>query len=58
MVFQEYVHMVTQQCERIARFEAELHEQAAGVCPGRRSSAALRGVRFTVAVTTPRRLGI
>ena len=59
MVFQEYVHMVTQQCERIARFEAELHEQAKlwRLAPVVEALQALRGVRFTVAVTTLSEIG-
>jgi transposase len=59
MVFQEYVHAVTQQCERVARFETELHEQVKlwRLAPVVEALQALRGVRFTVAVTTVSEIG-
>ena len=59
MVFQEYVQTVTEQTERLQRLEHELHEQ---VKTWRFQSVvealqALRGVQFTVAVTTVAELG-
>jgi transposase len=59
IVFQEYVRAVNEQTERLARLEQELQEQ---VKSWRRNPVvealqALRGVQFTVAVTTVAELG-
>jgi len=59
MVFQEYVQTVTEQTERLQRLEHELHEQVKTwrFQPVVEALQALRGVQFTVAVTTVAELG-
>jgi transposase len=59
IVFQEYVQTVTEQTERLQRLEHELHEQVKTWClaPVVEALQALRGVQFTVAVTTVAELG-
>src|SRR6266516_1380356 len=59
MVFQEYVQTVTEQTERLQRLELELHEQVQTwrLAPVVEALQALRGVQFTVAVTTVAELG-
>jgi transposase len=59
MVFQEYVQTVTEQPERLGRLEPERHEQGqTWRChPVVEALQALRGVQFTVAVTTVAALG-
>jgi len=59
IVFQEYVRAVTEQQERLARLEHELAEQVRGwrLAPVVEALQALRGVQFTVAVTTVAELG-
>jgi transposase len=54
MVFQEYVQTVTAQTERLGRLELALHEQVKTwrLAPVVEALQALRGVQFTVAVTT------
>jgi transposase len=59
IVFQEYVHAVTEHTGRLARLEQELHDQ---VQTWRLASVVaalqgLRGVQFSVAVTTVAELG-
>src|SRR5215470_15169160 len=59
IVFQEYVQTVTEQTERLPRLELELHEQVHiwRFQPVVEAFQALRGVQFTVAVTTVAELG-
>jgi transposase len=59
IVFQEYVHTVTEQTARLHRLECELHEQVQTwrLAPVVEALQALRGVQFTVAVTTVAELG-
>ena len=59
IVFQEYVRAVTEQTDRLQRLEQELHEQVTAwrLCPVVDALQALRGVQFTVAVTTVAELG-
>ena len=59
IVFQEYVQTVTEQTERLQRLELELHEQVQTwrFSPVVEALQALRGVQFTVAVTTVAELG-
>jgi len=59
IVFQEYVQTVTEQTERLQRLEHELHEQVKTwrLAPVVEALQALRGVQFTVAVTTVAELG-
>ena len=59
IVFQEYVQTVTEQTERLQRLEHELHEQVKTwrFAPVVEALQALRGVQFTVAVTTVAELG-
>ena len=59
IVFQEYVQTVTEQTERLGRLELELHEQVQTwrLAPVVEALQALRGVQFTVAVTTVAELG-
>jgi transposase len=59
IVFQEDVQTVTEQTERLGRLELELHEQVQTwrFAPVVEALQALRGVQFTVAVTTVAELG-
>jgi transposase len=59
IVFQEYVQTVTEQTERLGRLDLELHEQVQTwrLAPVVEALQALRGVQFTVAVTTVAELG-
>src|SRR5215510_8448946 len=59
IVFQEYVQTVTEQTARLGRLELELHEQVKPwrLAPVVEALQALRGVQFTVAVTTVAELG-
>jgi transposase len=59
IVFQEYVQTVTEQTARLGRLELELHEQVQSwrLSPVVEALQALRGVQFTVAVTTVAELG-
>src|SRR5919109_1326598 len=59
IVFQEYVRAVTEDRERLQRLEQELHEQVKSwrLQPVVEALQALRGVQFTVAVTTVAELG-
>ena len=59
IVFQEYVQTVTEQTARLGRLELELHEQVQTwrLSPVVEALQALRGVQFTVAVTTVAELG-
>ena len=59
IVFQEYVQTVTEQTERLGRLELERHEQVKTwrFAPVVEALQALRGVQFTVAVTTVAELG-
>ena len=59
IVFQEYVRAVTEHTERLQRLEQELKEQvnAWRLNPVVDALQALRGVQFTVAVTTVAELG-
>ena len=59
IVFQEYVQTVTDQTERLQRLEQALHEQVQTwrFSPVVEAFQALRGVQFTVAVTTVAELG-
>jgi transposase len=59
IVFQEYVRAVTEHTERLQRLEQELQErvQAWRLNPVVEALQALRGVQFTVAVTTVAALG-
>jgi transposase len=59
IVFQEYVRAVTEHTERLQRLEQELHEHVKSwrLHPVVEALQALRGVQFTVAVTTVAELG-
>jgi transposase len=59
IVFQEYVRAVNEHAERLQRLEQELHEQVTAwrLYPVIEALQALRGVQFTVAVTTVAELG-
>jgi transposase len=59
IVFQEYVRAITDHTERLARLEHELteHVQTWRLAPVVDALQALRGVQFTVAVTTVAALG-
>jgi transposase len=59
IVFQEYVRAVTEQTERLARLEQELTAQVQTwrLAPVVEALQALRGIQFTVAVTTVAELG-
>ena len=59
IVFQEYVRAVTEHTDRLQRLDQELHEQVTAwrLCPVVDALQALRGVQFTVAVTTVAELG-
>jgi transposase len=59
MVFQAYVRAVTEHTERLQRLEPALHEQVKAwrLHPVVAALQALRGVQFTVAVTTLAELG-
>jgi transposase len=59
IVFQEYVRAVTEHTERLTRLEQELHTQVQTwrLAPVVDALQALRGVQFTVAVTTVAELG-
>jgi transposase len=59
IVFQEYVRTVTERTELLRRLEAELLEQARSwrLYPVVEALQALRGVQFTVAITTMAELG-
>jgi transposase len=59
IVFQEYVRAVTEQTERLTRLEQELKDQVQTwrLVPVVEALQALRGVQFTVAVTTIAELG-
>jgi transposase len=59
IVFQEYVRAVNEHSERLQRLEQELHESVPSwrLHPVVEALQALRGVQFTVAVTTVAELG-
>jgi transposase len=59
IVFQEYVQAVTEHTARLARLEQELHDQVQTwrLAPVVDALQGLRGVQFTVAVTTVAELG-
>jgi transposase len=59
LVFQEYVRAVNEHTERLQRLEQELHAQVTSwrLQPVVAALQALRGVHFTVAVTTMAELG-
>src|SRR5512134_1509301 len=59
IVFQEYVRAVTEHTERLQRLEQELQERVKAwrLHPVVEALQALRGVQFTVAVTTVAELG-
>jgi transposase len=59
IVFQEYVRAVTEHTDRLQRLEQELHEPVTAwrLCPVVDALQALRGVQWTVAVTTVAELG-
>jgi transposase len=59
IVFQEYVRAVNEHTERLGRLEQELQEQVTSwrLHPVVEALQALRGVQFTVAVTTVAELG-
>jgi transposase len=59
LVFQEYVRAVNEHTERLQRLEQELHEQVTAwrLYPVVEALQAVRGVQFTVAVTTVAALG-
>jgi transposase len=59
IVFQEYVRAVTEHTERLERLEQELKDQVQTwrLAPVVEALQALRGVQFTVAVTTVAELG-
>ena len=59
IVFQEYVRAVNEHSERLQRLEQELHEHVPSwrLHPVVEALQALRGVQFTVAVTTVAELG-
>jgi transposase len=58
--FQEYVRAVNEHHERVERIETELQEKAKGCWrfhPVVEALQALRGVKFTVALSTVAKLG-
>lgn len=59
IVFQEYLHAVSQIAERLKRLESELREHSTGwrLSPLVEAFQALRGVQDTVAITTVAELG-
>jgi len=59
IVFQEYVRSVTERLERLQRLEAELEEHVTSwrLLPVVQALQALRGVQFTIAVTTIAEVG-
>jgi transposase len=59
IVFQEYVRAVHEHTERLQRLEQELHEQVKSwrLNPVVEALQALRGIQFTVAVTTVAEIG-
>lgn len=59
IVFQDYVHAVSERVERLQRLETQLLEATQGwrLYPVVEALQALRGVQFTVAVTTVAELG-
>ena len=59
IVFQEYVHTITERTNRLARLESELqlHVKQWRLLPLAQALQALRGVQFTVAVTTLAEVG-
>jgi transposase len=59
IVFQEYVRAITEHTERLGRLAQELHDQVKvwRLHPVVEALQALRGVQFTVAVTTVAELG-
>jgi transposase len=59
IVFQEYVRAITEHTERLQRLEQELHDQVQTwrLAPVVAALQALRGVQFTIAVTTVAELG-
>jgi len=59
IVFQEYLHAVTEISERLKRLEAELREHSSSwrLSPLVEAYQALRGVQDTVAITTAAELG-
>ena len=59
IVFQAYVRAVTEHTDRLQRLDQALHEQGTAwrLCPVVDALQALRGVQFTVAVTTVAELG-
>ncbi len=59
IVFQEYVRAISEHTERMAHLEVELHELAATwrLSPVVEALQALRGVRFTVAITVVAEVG-
>jgi transposase len=59
IVFQAYVRAVTEHTDRLQRLDQELHERVTAwrLCPVVDALQALRGVQFTVAVTTVAELG-
>jgi transposase len=59
IVFQEYVRAITEHTERLQRLEQELHDQVHTwrLAPVVAALQALRGVQFTIAVTTVAELG-
>ena len=59
IVFQEYVHTITERTDRLGRLETELHQHVSQwrLLPLVQALQALRGVQFTVAVTTVAELG-
>lgn len=59
IVFQEYVRTVTERTEQLLRLEEEIKDQVTGwkLMPTVQALQALRGVQFTVAVTTVAELG-
>jgi transposase len=59
IVFQEYVRAITEHTERLQRLEQELQDQVKTwrLAPVVEALQALRGVQFTVAVTTVAELG-
>jgi transposase len=59
IVFQEYVHAISQHTDRLTHIEGKLHELAATwrLYPVVEALQALRGVKFTVAVTVVAEVG-
>jgi len=59
IVFQEYVRAVNEHSDRLQRLDQELREQVSAwrLCPVVDALQAIRGVQFTVAVTTVAELG-